>query len=497
MAISPSKKEVSFKMSIKKLHSMLLSKEFSCKELTQAYLDAVQRENSHINAYIKATPETALSAAKKVDEKLARGEELLPLEGIPMTLKDNISTKDIETTCCSNILKGYIPIYDATVWQILQKQNAVLLGKTNMDEFAMGSSCETSCFGGAKNPHNISHVAGGSSGGAAAAVAGNLAVYGLGSDTGGSIRQPASFCGIVGMKPTYGTVSRYGLIAYASSLDQIGPIASCVEDAALVYDAIAQYDPMDSTSQGKKAPVSGNLGQSLKGKKIGVPREYFDGVRKEVSFALQQALKVYESLGVQMVYFDLPVLKYALPVYYILACAEASSNLGRYDGIRYGYKTQHYNGIHEMICKTRSEGFGAEVKRRILLGNYVLSSGYYDAYYKKAQNLRGSIIQAFKNAFAQCDVILSPTVPMTAFKEGFSSQDQVETYLTDICTVPVNIAGLPAISIPCGFDGSGLPIGMQLIGDTFCEETILNAAYCFEQETKTETLKQVPMGVRL
>ncbi|MBQ5565670.1 MAG: Asp-tRNA(Asn)/Glu-tRNA(Gln) amidotransferase subunit GatA [Clostridia bacterium] len=483
---------------IKYYSKMLETKEISCSELTESFLTAIENANSDLNAYVKVTPETAMETAKAVDEKIARGEKLAPLEGIPMTLKDNISTKEIETTCCSKILEGYKPIYNATVWETLSASNAVLLGKTNMDEFAMGSSSETSCFGGASNPHNIDHVAGGSSGGVASAVGGNIAVYGLGSDTGGSIRQPASFCGIVGLKPTYGAVSRFGLIAYASSFDQIGPITTTVEDAAIVFDAISEYDKMDSTSQGRKGePTVNSLKNDIKGMRIGIPREYLDGIKDEVRLAVENACEVYRSLGAEIVYFDLPALKYALPVYYILACAEASSNLGRYDGIRYGYRTESYKDVNEMICKTRSEGFGAEVKRRILLGTYVLSAGYYDAYYKKAQNLRGSIVNAFKNAFQNCDVILAPTVPMTAFEKGNAISDPIETYLTDICTVPVNIAGLPGVSVPCGFDGKGLPIGMQLIGNTFCESRILNAAWQFENAFGSEVFKSSKYGVKI
>ena len=483
---------------IKKLSGLMQSRQISCQELTQKYIDAVEAENKKINAYVNSTLELAMETAKRVDQKIASGETLAPLEGIPMTLKDNISTRGIETTCCSNILKGYYPIYDATVWELLQRQNAVLLGKTNMDEFAMGSSCETSCFGGALNPHDVSRVAGGSSGGVASAVGGNLAVYGLGSDTGGSIRQPASFCGLVGLKPTYGAVSRYGLIAYASSFDQIGPITATVEDAALVYDAISRYDEKDSTCRGNTGkPTGESLNNSIRGMKIGIAKEYFDGIRDDVNSAIQNALKVYESLGAQIVYFDMPSLKYSLPVYYILACAEASSNLGRYDGIRYGYRTQHYSDRNEMICKTRSEGFGKEVKRRILLGTYVLSAGYYDAYYKKAQNLRGTLVKAFQGAFEKCDVILAPTVPMTAFPLNFTAQDAVETYQTDICTVPVNIAGLPAVSIPCGFDAAGLPIGMQLIGSSFSESVILNAAHQYESAAGDTVFRSADMGVKL
>ncbi len=478
---------------IKKLHEMLVNREISCVELTTKYIDAIKATNDTLNAYVLTTEQQALSSAKAVDERIARGEEIGLLEGIPMTLKDNISTNGIETTCCSKILTGYKPIYDAFVWENLKKQGAILLGKTNMDEFAMGSSSENSYFGGSANPHNVNCVAGGSSGGGASAVAGNIAVYALGSDTGGSIRQPASFCGVVGLKPTYGAVSRYGLIAYASSLDQIGPITTSVEDAAIVFDAISDKDFYDSTCSGKRETCADKLDRDITGIKIGVPNEYLKGLTGDVKQAFQNALKEYVSLGATVEYFDLPILEYALPVYYILACAEASSNLGRYDSIRYGYRTESYNGIHDMMCKTRSEGFGKEVQKRILLGTYVLSSGYYDAYYKKAQNMRGTIVKAFKDAFAKYDCILAPTVPMTAFEKGFTSQDSVQTYLTDICTVPVNIAGLPGVSIPCGSSADGMPIGMQIIGDSFCEAKILNVAYKFEQATSH--YKQAEMGV--
>ena len=482
--------------SIAKIHEMLVGKQLSCAELTKSYLDEIDKSNSELNAYVNVTPDEAMKTAEAVDKKIAAGEEIGMLEGVPMTLKDNISTKGIETTCCSKILTGYKPIYDATVWELLQNQNAVMLGKTNMDEFAMGSSCETSYFGGAANPFNTNHVAGGSSGGVSSAVGGNIAAYGLGSDTGGSIRQPASFCGVVGLKPTYGAVSRYGLIAYASSLDQIGPITKSVEDAAVVFDAISKQDKRDSTSKGSAKATFDTLNNDIKGMKIGIAREYLDGVRDDVKEAVLEAAKVYESLGAEIVYFDLPILKFALPVYYIIACAEASSNLGRYDGIRYGYKTEHYNGTHDMICRTRSEGFGEEVKRRILLGTYVLSAGYYDAYYKKAQNLRGTIISAFNKAFESCDVILAPTVPMTAFEKGNAISDPIETYLTDICTVPVNIAGLPGVSIPCGFNENGMPIGMQLIGKSFGEAEILNAAYKYQQ-AQPDKFMDTKWGVKL
>ena len=482
---------------IQSIHNKLVNKEISCVELTKTYLEQIDAANGALNAYVCVTGDEALKTAAAVDKKIAAGEEIGLLEGVPMTLKDNMSTKGIDTTCCSRILTGYKPIYDATVWELLKAQNAVMLGKTNMDEFAMGSSCENSCFGGAMNPFDVNHVSGGSSGGVASAVGGNIAAYGLGSDTGGSIRQPASFCGVVGLKPTYGAVSRYGLIAYASSLDQIGPITKSVEDAAVVFDAIAKQDRRDSTSLGAVGGATvPTLENDIKGMKIGIAREYLDGVRDDVREAVLNAAKVYESLGAEIVYFDLPVLKFALPVYYIIACAEASSNLGRYDGIRYGYKTAHYTGTHDMICRTRSEGFGEEVKRRILLGTYVLSAGYYDAYYQKATDLRGTIIRAFNDAFAHCDVILAPTVPMTAFEKGHAVSDPIETYLTDICTVPVNIAGLPAVSVPCGFNQKGMPIGMQLIGRSFSEATVLNAAFRYQQAAP-ENFIDTKWGVRL
>lgn len=482
--------------SIEKIHEMLVSKECSCTELTKSYLDEIEKADGELNAYVNVTGEEALKTAEAVDRKIASGEKIGMLEGVPMTLKDNISTKGIETTCCSKILTGYKPIYNATVWETLVGENAVMLGKTNMDEFAMGSSCETSYFGGAMNPFDSNYVSGGSSGGVASAVGANIAAYGLGSDTGGSIRQPASFCGIVGLKPTYGAVSRYGLIAYASSLDQIGPITKSVEDAAIVFDAISKRDEKDSTSKGFVGDTYSKLNNDIKGMKIGIAKEYLEGVRDDVKEAVLKAADIYKSMGAEIIYFDLPELKFALPVYYIIACAEASSNLGRYDGIRFGYKTEHYNGTHDMVCRTRSEGFGEEVKRRILLGTYVLSAGYYDAYYKKAQNLRGTIVKAFNNAFEKCDVILAPTVPMTAFEKGHAVSDPIETYLTDICTVPVNIAGLPGVSVPCGFNAKGMPIGMQLIGKSFGEAEILNAAYKYQQAA-AENFKDTKWGVKL
>lgn len=478
------------------LHRKLKEKEISATELVNAYLSAIERYNGKLGAYVNITEDTALKYAKTVDEKIARGEEISTLAGIPMTLKDNISTKGIETTCCSKILRGYTPVYNATVWERLLENDAVLLGKSNMDEFAMGSTCESSCFFPSRNPYDLECTPGGSSGGSASAVSGNLAVYALGSDTGGSVRQPASLCGIVGLKPTYGAVSRYGLIAYASSLDQVGVLASTVEDVSLVFDSIAGCDKKDSTSNpAYVASAFASLDDEIKGRRIGVPREFFEGVSKDVEKAFFKAIKTFEEMGVEVVYLDMPALKYSLPVYYILACAEASSNLGRYDGIRYGHKAELYESVHDMVCKTRSEGFGDEVKRRILLGTYVLSKGYYDAYYKKAQNLRGAVVTAFGEAFEKCDVILTPTLPTTAWKLGKNSADPVEDYQADICTTPVNIAGLPAVSIPCGFDQGGLPIGLQIIGNRFEENKILCFAEKFEKATSF--VKDLNMGVRL
>ncbi len=465
---------------IRGLHELLAAKKISAAELTKAYRSAIEKHNEALGAYVSTSFETAEKAAEQADKRIAQGDELPLLWGIPMALKDNISTTGLSTTCCSKILSGYTPIYDATLWERLKAQGAVLLGKTNMDEFAMGSSTETSCYFPARNPHDPTRVAGGSSGGSASSVAANLAAYSIGSDTGGSIRQPASFCGIVGFKPTYGRVSRYGLIAYASSLDQMGPLAPTVEDAAIIYSAIAGYDPKDSTSS--QLPVSPvDLSGDIRGLKIALPQEYISGVGEEAKAAILAAVKTYESLGAIVEEISLPSASYSLPVYYILACAEASSNLARYDGIRYGYKAEQYTDLDDMVCKTRTQGFGKEVQRRILLGNYVLSAGYYDAYYKKAQNLRRVIIRDIENIFEKYDAILTPTVPSTAFELGFAPSDPVETYLTDICTVTANIAGLPGISLPCGTDSKGLPIGMQLMAKRFEDSRLLKIAHAYEQ----------------
>lgn len=481
---------------IVEIRSLLENKSINCRELTLSYLEGIKNNNDQLNAFISITPEAALKAADAVDRKVSEGKPLGPLEGIPMALKDNISTEGLETTCASRMLSGYKPIYDASVWQLLKGQNAPLLGKCNMDEFAMGSTCETSCIGGAKNPHNFSYVSGGSSGGSAAAVAANLAIYSLGSDTGGSIRQPASFCGLVGLKPTYGAVSRFGLIAYASSLDQIGPITTCAEDAAIVFDKISGHDTRDMTScaisTSQKARL--HLERSLKGLKIGIADEFFTDVESDVSTAVNEAIALFKKLGAETVPVSFPLLKYSLPVYYILSCAEASSNLGRYDGIRFGPIEESYDDINDMISKTRSKYFGREARRRILLGTYVLSSSCFESYYKKAQLLRRTILYRVReDIFSRCDILLTPTVPVTALKCG-TEMPPMESYRTEIFTVMANITGLPAVSVPCGFDRNNLPIGMQLMGKAFHESEILNAAYMFEKESEGAFLSKLEMG---
>lgn len=469
---------------ISELSQKLHNGEITSVELTKQYIESIKELNPEINAYVHTYFDEALEAAAKADEWLKKGDAPM-LCGIPMALKDNICTDGMLTTCCSKILEGFKPYYDATVWEKLKAQGAVLLGKTNMDEFAMGSTSENSCYGAPKNPRNTAHVTGGSSGGSAAAVTANMAPYSLGSDTGGSIRQPASFCGIVGLKPTYGAVSRYGLIAYGSSLDQIGPFGYSVKDCAIIFDAIKGEDMHDQTS---KAHDYGNMLEGIdadiKGKKIGVAKEFFEGINPEMKSAIDEVIKFYEDHGAQIVPISLPALKLALPVYYIIACAEASSNLGRYDGIRYGYRTKTYESIDDMVTKTRSEGFGAEVKRRIMLGTYVLSSGYYDAYYKKACIIREQIKAEFDEVFTKCDALIAPNAPNTAFPLGYKGGSSIDMYLSDICTVPINIAGVPSISLPCGKDANGLPIGMQIIGDMFAEKTIFNLAYFYEHNTE-------------
>lgn len=481
---------------ISKLHEMLQKKQISCLELTKAYVDSAKKLNDKFNAYVLITEQLAFDSAKKVDEKIASGQTLNLLEGIPASLKDNISTKGLQTTCCSKILQGYVPIYDAFVWKLLQDSGTVLVGKTNMDEFAMGSTCETSCFGGAKNSVDSSYVAGGSSGGAASAVGAGLCVFGLGSDTGGSVRQPASFCGLVGLKPTYGAVSRSGLIAYASSLDQIGVLALNARDTAIVFDQISAHDEADFTCKGRLKKTLPELENKVAGLKIGFCEQLFNKATDEVKAGVKSGLKVFEQLGAEIINIELPLVDYALAVYYIISCAEASSNFGRYDGIRYGFRTtQPYSGVDDLICKTRSEGFGEEVQRRILLGTYVLSAGFYDAYYKKAKAVRQSISNGFDEVFKNCHVILTPTSPTTAIKSNTKFSDATQSYNADCCTVPVNIAGLPAVSIPCGFGEGGLPIGLQLIGQKFSESLLLCLANKFEEHTGGEFLPKIKEGV--
>ncbi|MDR1210035.1 MAG: Asp-tRNA(Asn)/Glu-tRNA(Gln) amidotransferase subunit GatA [Clostridiales bacterium] len=466
---------------IAEIHEKLKKRELSAVEIAKAYIGAVERLNPELGAYITLTPDAALAGAAEADKLIALGGDIPPLCGVPMTVKDNISTKGVLTTCGSNILNNYYPAFDAEAVTRLNAAGAVLLGKTNLDEFAMGSTCETSFYGTAKNPHDTGRVPGGSSGGGAAAVAAGIAAYAIGSDTGGSIRVPASFCGVFGLKPTYGAVSRYGLIAYASSFDQIGVIAESAEDAACVFDAISGHDPKDMTSdpfpRGKTLP---GISDGVCGLRIGVLTNLFEGLNPVIADKIGAALGIYESLGASVEPVSIEQFDMCLPVYYILACAEASSNLARFDGVRYGYRAPEYRGADEMIRKTRSEGFGREVKRRIMLGNYVLSSGYFDAYYKKAQLTRGAMRRSFSAAFEKADVIVCPTVAVLAPKLGdMMNADPVEMYLTDMCTVSVNICGLPAVSVPVGADRR-LPIGMQLIGAKFSEGLLLRAARAFE-----------------
>ncbi|MDE5766135.1 MAG: Asp-tRNA(Asn)/Glu-tRNA(Gln) amidotransferase subunit GatA [Clostridia bacterium] len=476
------------------LSQKLRSGEMTSAQLTEQYIKEIEKHNPTLNAYVHLTFDEARANAAAADKLIKEG-KATALTGIPFTLKDNIATDGLPTTCCSKILQGLKPYYDATVWSKLKAQGAVLLGKTNMDEFAMGSTSESSYFGAPLNPVDNTKVTGGSSGGVAAAVCANIAAYGLGSDTGGSIRQPASFCGIVGFKPTYGAVSRYGLIAYGSSLDQIGPMTQSVTDAAIVYDAIRGEDKADGTSVATP-DVKTLLKGDVKGLKIGIAEEYFAGVPSEIKAAIDGMIFAYERAGAQVVKVSIPALKLALPVYYIIACAEASSNLGRYDGIRYGFRASNYTSVDDMITKTRTEGFGKEVKKRIMLGTYVLSSGYFDAYYKKACLIRKAVESQMAEAFEKCDVLFAPTAPNTAFPLGYSGGNAVQTYLSDVCTVPVNIAGLPAISIPCGTDKGGMPIGVQIIGKKFDDARVLNVAYFAEIADLSKTA-EFKGGVRV
>ena len=463
-------------------------KEVTVEEAVTAALDAIEKREAEVHSFVTVDREGALKRAKEVQAKIDAGELTGPLAGVPVAIKDNMCTKGLLTTCSSKILYNFVPTYTAEAVLNLEKAGAVILGKTNMDEFAMGSTTETSAYGVTKNPWNTGHVPGGSSGGSCAAVAAEECSYALGSDTGGSIRQPSSFCGVTGIKPTYGTVSRYGLIAYGSSLDQIGPIAKDVTDCATILEAIASHDVKDSTSvQREDYDFTTALVDDVRGMKIGIPRDYFgDGLDPEVKAAVLGAAKKLEEKGAIVEEFDLSLVEYAIPAYYVIACAEASSNLARFDGVKYGYRTEQYDGLHNMYKKTRSEGFGAEAKRRIMLGSFVLSSGYYDAYYLKALRTKALIKQAIDKAFEKYDVILGPAAPTTAPKLGESLSDPLKMYLGDIYTISVNLAGLPGITLPCGTDQSGLPIGLQLIGDCFAEKKIIRAAYAYEQTRSYE-----------
>lgn len=471
------------KQTIAGLHRQLSDKKISSVELTKTMFAQIKRTEPQIGAYLTLTEDYALQTAAKVDKKIAVGEQITPLAGIPMALKDLICTEGIRTTCASKMLENFVPPYDAAVTEKLKNNDYVLLGKTNMDEFAMGGATETSAFQKTHNPWNTDRVPGGSSGGSAAAVAACSAIYALGSDTGGSIRQPASFNSIVGLKPTYGLVSRYGLIAYASSLDQIGPMTRSVEDAALVMNAIAGHDERDSTSINRTVPdYTQALVNDLKGMKFGLPKEYFaKGLDAQVAAVINQAVRKIEELGGEIREISLPHTEYAVTTYYIISPAEASSNLARFDGVGYGYRSPNGNSLVEMSTNTRTEGFGEEVRRRIMLGTYVLSSGYYDAYYVKAMKVRTLIKQDFQNAFNDVDVILAPASPTVAYPIG-SVVDPLASYLLDAYTIPVNLAGLPGISIPCGFAES-MPVGLQMIGNHLSEETLLRAAFTFEQNT--------------
>ncbi len=468
-------------LTVHELQEKIRNKELTVTEITKAYVDRIKEKENDVKAFVTTLEKEALEKAKEVEENADFEKETLA--GIPIGIKDNICTKGVKTTCSSKMLENFVSPYDATVMDKINEEKMINLGKLNMDEFAMGGSTEYSYFHKTMNPWNLNKVPGGSSGGSAAAVAANMVPWALGSDTGGSIRQPASFCGVVGLKPTYGLVSRYGLVAFASSLDQIGPITKDVTDCAMLLNVIAGHDEKDSTSVKKdKIDYTKNLKDGVKGLKIAVPKEFFgEGINEEVKEIINKAIEKYRELGATVEEVSLDIAKYALATYYIIACAEASSNLGRFDGVRYTYRTGEFKNLKELYKKSRSEGFGTEVKRRIILGTYVLSSGYYDAYYKKAQQVRTLVMKDFEEVFSKYDVILTPTSPTTAFNIGEKSNNPMEMYLADICTVSVNIAGLPAMSIPCGVDSEGMPVGMQLIGNKFDEETILKTAYAYEQ----------------
>ena len=472
-------------LTVHELQDKLASKELTITDITKAYVDRIAEKEPEIQAFITTLTDEALDHAKKIEEKVNSGELKSDFAGIPIGIKDNMCTKGVKTTCGSKMLENFVSPYDATVVEKLNAEGIINLGKLNMDEFAMGSSTENSAIKKTKNPWNLNTVPGGSSGGSTAAVAANMVPWALGSDTGGSIRQPASFCGVVGLKPTYGLISRYGLVAYASSLDQIGPITKDVKDAAILLNLIAGHDEKDTTShKGPSIDYVAALKNDVKGLKIAVPKEFYgEGINEEVKTKLEEAIEKYKELGAEVEEISLNVAEYSLAAYYVIACAEASSNLGRFDGIRYGYRSEKFDKLKDIYVNSRSEGFGPEVKRRIILGTYVLSSGYYDAYYKKAQQVRTLVKNEFDKVFSKYDVILIPTSPTVAFEFGAKSENPLEMYLADICTVSINIAGLPGISIPCGVDSKGMPVGMQLVGNKFAEETILNAAYTYEQAT--------------
>lgn len=471
-------------LTVHELIEKIENKEITSRDIVKAYEDRINEKESETKAFVTLLKEDALKKAEEIDSKREAGEKLSKFAGIPIGIKDNICTKGIRTTCSSKMLENFVSPYNATVIEKLNDENIINIGKTNMDEFAMGSSTENSAIQQTNNPWNLTCVPGGSSGGSAAAVAANEVPWALGSDTGGSVRQPASFCGVVGLKPTYGLISRYGLVAYASSLDQIGTFTKDVTDCAMLLNIIAGHDEKDTTSENKeKVDYTKELKGDVKNLKIAVPKEFFgEGINEEVKEKLEEAIETYRKLGATVEEVSLDIAKYALATYYIIANAEASSNLGRFDGIRYGHRTKDYKNLRELFKNSRSEGFGPEVKRRIIMGTYVLSSGYYDAYYKKALKLRTYIKNEFNKVFEHYDVILTPTSPTVAFKTGEKVNNPIEMYLADICTVSINMAGLPGISIPCGVDKKGMPIGMQLIGKKFDEGTILNTAYSFEKE---------------
>ena len=473
-------------LTVHELKEKLEKKELTSYEISKAYIDKINEKEKDVQAFVTTLEDDALDKAKEMDKKIENGEVKSKLAGIPIGIKDNICTKGVKTTCSSRMLENFIAPYDATVMEKINGEELINLGKLNMDEFAMGGSTEHSYFHVTRNPWNLNKVPGGSSGGSAAAVAAGMVPWALGTDTGGSIREPAAFCGVVGLKPTYGLVSRYGVVAFASSLDQVGPITKDVTDSAILLNIIAGKDNMDSTSvERPKVDYTKSLKNDVKGLKIAVPKEFFgEGINAEVKENLERAIKTYKELGAEVTEVSLDIAEYALASYYIIACAEASSNLGRFDGVRYGHRAKEYSNVKELFRNSRTEGFGPEVKRRIILGTYVLSSGYYDAYYKKAQQVRTLVMNEFNKVFNNYDIILTPTSPTVAFDIGSKIADPLAMYLADICTVSVNIAGLPGISIPCGVDKEGMPVGMQLIGNRFAEETLLNTAYTFEQKIK-------------